>query len=212
MKIIFLRHGESEDDIRKEFGGWADPIPTKNGLQLARKIAVKLNKKYPKIDKIYSSPLKRASIFAKVIADKLNLELTELVYLKERNTYGLLNGLNISKAKNKYPKLYKKFEAQEYIPGSERYDDFKERVDYLIKHLGRQKDSKTILCVTQGYLITTIIEEYLGHLRDQIHHGSYITCRLSNKKLVLIEKEDITFLDETKHYDAKKRKKFKTLK
>lgn len=207
MKIIFLRHGESEDDLKNEFGGWSDPSPTTKGIALAQSKAGELKELYPDIVLVLSSPLKRASLFAREMGKKLKLRVQENVYLKERNTYGLLNGLNSNYAKKVYPELYHKYENQEYIPGSERYDDFVERVGYLIKYLVSLKVKGTILCVTQGYLITTLIEEYLGYIREEIRYGSYIVCSVRNGELKLIGKSGITFL--SKNLKIPQLKKFK---
>ncbi len=198
MKVIFLRHGESYDDIYNEFGGWCDRAPTEDGLKLAKVKAVELRKKYPDISHIFSSPLNRAFIFAKEVGNEMNIPIEELVYLMERNTYGLLNGLTKEYAKKKYPELVERFEAQEYIPGSERYDDFTERVGFLIEFLSKVKIEGTLLCVTQGYLMTTILEEYMGKIRDKITHGSYFVCELDGTKLKLIETSGVTFLEKDK--------------
>jgi len=205
MKVIFLRHGESEDDIKHQFGGWSDPKPTKKGLKLAKIIANEFKVKYPEINIFYSSPLLRAFLFAKEIGKFLKIYPKELVYLKERNTYGLLNGLNINYAKKRYPEIYEKFQAQEFIPGSERYDDFIERVKMLIKFLSSNYNPGITLCVTQGYLMTTIIEEFIGLIRGEIGNGSYILTEINKEKIRLLESDRITFLNN----EIFKTKKFK---
>lgn len=199
MKVIFLRHGESYDDIYKEFGGWCDRKPTPKGMELAKTKAKELAKKFPDISCIYSSPLNRAFLFAKEVGKELRLPVEELVYLMERNTYGLLNGLTYEYAKEKYPELVERFDAQEFIPGSERYDDFTERVEFLINFLSKLETKGTVLCVTQGYLMTVLLEEYLGKIREDISHGSYFVCELDGKKLKFIEASDVTFLKEEKN-------------
>ena len=104
--------------------------------------------------------------------------------------------------------MYKRYTAQEFIPGSERYDDFIERVKLLIADLGKVKTKGTLLCVTQGYLITTIIEEFLGQTRDTITHGSYIVCELKNGKLKLKESYKITYLEGSVGPQVKQPKRF----
>lgn len=196
MKVIFLRHGESYDDIYNEFGGWCDRTPTPKGLELAKIKAKELKEKYPDISKIYSSPLNRALIFAEEVGKEMKIPVEKLVYLMERNTYGLLNGLTKEHAKKKYPELVERFEAQEFIPGSERYDDFTERVAFLVEFLSKIEIKGTLLCVTQGYLMTTLLEEYLGKIRDKITHGSYFVCELDGTKLKFVEASGITFLEK----------------
>lgn len=194
-KVIFLRHGESYDDVHGEFGGWSDREPTVMGYKLADRISVQLRVKYKDIQQIYSSPLKRALLFAKRLGSNLNVKVTESVLLKERNTYGLLNGLTYEYAKEKYPNLVKLFDSQEFIPGSERYDDFVDRVGILIDWIKGLEYEGTVLCVTQGYLMTTILEEFLGKVRDSIGHGSYFVCEIKGNKLILSDSVGITYLE-----------------
>jgi hypothetical protein len=78
----------------------------------------------------------------------------------------------------------------------------------LLKDLGKQKLKGTLLCVTQGYLITTIIETYLGLVRDTISHGSYLVCELVNGKLRLKTSYQITYLDNESEVKSRQNKKF----
>jgi len=197
-RVIFLRHGESFDDLYKEFGGWSDRKPTKNGYNLTVKIADEFKLKYADLVGIYASPLKRALYFAKKLGRELKLSVETSVFLKERNTYGLLNGLNYEYAREKYPDLVKLFDNQEFIPGSERYDDFIDRVGLLMDWVKGLNFEGTIVCVTQGYLVTTILEEFLGKTRDSLSHGSYFVCEIKGNKLVLNESVGITYLEREK--------------
>lgn len=194
-RVVFLRHGESFDDVYQEFGGWSDRKPTLNGYNLAVIRANEFRMKFKDICMVYSSPLKRAMFFAKVFAQQLNLAVEESVFLKERNTYGLLNGLTYKIASEKYPELIRLFNNQEFIPGSERYDDFVDRVGLLLDWLKSLKFEGTIVCVTQGYLMTTVLEEYCGKIRDSIGHGSYFVCEIKGNKMILQESVGVTYLE-----------------
>lgn len=196
-RVIFLRHGESYDDVYNEFGGWSDREPTPNGFNLAYGIGNQLKIQYPDISLIYSSPLKRAYLFAKIIGSIFNLPVKRNVFLKERNTYGLLNGLNHKYATMKYPQLVKLYDSQEFIPGSERYDDFVDRVGLLINWVKGLNFEGTLLLVTQGYLMTTVLEEFLGKTRDSITHGSYFVCEIKSSKMILSDANGITFVNNS---------------
>lgn len=184
-RIIFIRHGESFDDLFNEFGGWSNRGATPKSLKLAVKKAVELQKQYPNITMVYTSPLKRARQFAKVLASELKVSVETNVFLKERNTYGLLNGLNHNLARKKYPELVKLFDKQEYIPGSERYDDFVDRVGILLDWIKSTAQSGATVYVTQGYVMTTILEEYLERTRKSIDFGGYFVCEIKGTKFVL---------------------------
>jgi broad specificity phosphatase PhoE len=143
-----------------------------------------------------------------VFAQELSLPLETNVYLKERNTYGLLNGLKYTTAQEKYPELMKLFDAQQFIPGSERYDDFIDRVTLLLEWIKQTADIGTTVYVTQGYLMTTIIEEFLGKVRKNITYGSYFVCEIVGNKLVFKEWKYMNS-DNNTESQAKARKKFK---
>ena len=59
MKLLIVRHGESEADILKVCEGWADFSLTERGNKQALKTGKWIVDHY-NIDKIYTSTLKRA--------------------------------------------------------------------------------------------------------------------------------------------------------
>lgn len=196
------------DDLRHEFGGWSDPELAPKGKKLAEKVAGDFNKKKKHFDIILTSPLERAKQSAELISMFTHTPVEEFVYLKERNTYGLLCGLSKRKARKNYPELVKAYNAQEFIPGAERYEDFKNRVDTLLTKLLQMK-YKSILCVTHGYLITTIMEEFLGLSREKIKDGAILGLKVEGKKYKVIEYKGLTFSEGKRTYDSERYRKFK---
>jgi len=207
-KIYFFRHGEGIDDVKDEYGGWSDPSLSNRGQKTALKVARSFKKRKAAFDTILTSPLKRASQSAEIISKVLHTPFEEFVYLKERNTYGILGGLSKKQARKKYPELVKAYNAQELIPGAERYEDFKNRVDLLLSKLLKLKQ-KSVLCVTHGYLITTIMEEFLGLHREEIKDGCFLGLKLINGKFEYIESKGLTFSKGDVTYDSERYVKFK---
>lgn len=79
IMIYFVRHGESEANIRKVFAGQReDSLLTKRGEEQALETAREIIKEGIKIDRIISSPLRRANKTAQVIADELNISEVEI--------------------------------------------------------------------------------------------------------------------------------------
>ena len=105
MKILFVRHGESVDDIEDRYGGWADYDLTEKGKRQCAESVVKIYSLDEKFEVVLSSPLKRASQAAEIIANSLGIEVEIFEYLKERNLNGILTGMIRSEAKKKYPDL-----------------------------------------------------------------------------------------------------------
>jgi 2,3-bisphosphoglycerate-dependent phosphoglycerate mutase len=104
MKLILLRHGESEWNLLNQFTGWTDIGLTENGIQEAKFSAKQILKENITIDTIYTSILLRSTHTAEIIADMINFNKKNIQYdwrLNERH-YGALQGLNKSETASKY--------------------------------------------------------------------------------------------------------------
>ena len=77
--IYFVRHGESEANIKGIFAGQRDDSPiTQTGEQQARDTAKKILEENIQIDTIISSPLKRAFETAKIIAEEIGFDTSKI--------------------------------------------------------------------------------------------------------------------------------------
>lgn len=195
MIVYFIRHGESLDDIYNEYGSWSDRGLTPKGIRTAFELAVKLRKLNPKYDIILTSPLKRASQTAEIIGSELGIRVEEEPYLKERNTYGLLSGVNKDLAIEEYPEMNAAFVEGRYLPASERYKDCLERVKILIQKLKSIKSEK-IICITHGHIMTIIIEEFLGRTRNSLGDGSILGVEINKEGLKISHVEGPTFTED----------------
>ena len=104
MKIILLRHGESQWNLENRFTGWKDVDLTSNGIKEANFAAQQIKKENLLVSSIYTSQLIRAIHTAKIIASKINYPFSKLKYdwrLNERH-YGSLQGLNKSETAAKF--------------------------------------------------------------------------------------------------------------
>lgn len=195
LKIYFFRHGEALDDLYNQYGGWFDPELSAKGINKAYTIVQNLKDKNIKFDTILTSPLKRAKTTAEIMARELNSEIKVTQYLKERNTYGLLCGMDKEVAKRNFPELVTAYDAGDYVLGSERYEDFVSRLTLLFNFLRNYqvKNINTIACVTHGKLIAAIIKEFLKMNIDQLDDGSILVIGLKGSEMHYIQSEGITF-------------------
>jgi broad specificity phosphatase PhoE len=208
MKIYFVRHGESLDDTFNEFGGWSDRELSPQGTQQAFEIASKIKSLKIKFDLIQTSPLKRAKMTADVISRELDVREEENSYLKERNTYGLLNGVNRDLAVEEYPELNAAYLSSAYIHGAERYKDCCLRVDALLKKIKELK-VENLLCVTHGHIITIIIEEHLGKIRNNVGNGSIIGIEIKENNMEIIYTDKLSFTEDPAVIKGLEFRKFK---
>ena len=104
MKLILLRHGESEWNFLNQFTGWTDVDLTKNGIQEAQFSAKQILKENIILNTLYTSILLRSTHTAEIIADMITFKKENIQYdwrLNERH-YGALQGLNKSETASKY--------------------------------------------------------------------------------------------------------------
>jgi broad specificity phosphatase PhoE len=78
--IYFVRHGESEANIEKTFAGQrVDSLLTSKGQEQAKVTGKEMIKQGIKIDRIISSPLKRTLETAKIIANEIGFQSSEII-------------------------------------------------------------------------------------------------------------------------------------
>ena len=104
MKLILLRHGESEWNLSNRFTGWKDVVLTSNGIDEANFAGRKLAEENIQINSIYTSLLARATQTTDIVAKIIGFPVDNIKYdwrLNERH-YGALQGLNKSETAKKY--------------------------------------------------------------------------------------------------------------
>tara|TARA_B100001123_G_C15319130_1_gene1027303 strand:- start:221 stop:985 length:765 start_codon:yes stop_codon:yes gene_type:complete len=104
IKLVLLRHGESEWNQKNLFTGWTDINLTKKGINEARNAGKLLNLKGFRFDVVFTSLLIRATKTMKICLKQMGLENIPINYhwrLNERH-YGALQGLNKKDIAKKY--------------------------------------------------------------------------------------------------------------
>tara|TARA_Y100001970_G_C14239301_1_gene863868 strand:+ start:2084 stop:2824 length:741 start_codon:yes stop_codon:yes gene_type:complete len=104
VKLILLRHGESQWNLENRFTGWTDVPLTSKGKKEALLAGKDLIKNNLDISSIYTSILSRAFNTAKIVSEIINFPEKNIECewrLNERH-YGALQGLNKSETAAKY--------------------------------------------------------------------------------------------------------------
>ena len=104
LTVILVRHGESRANNEKFFAGQLDVELSELGRKQADMTAKYVTDTY-KIDKIYSSPLRRAYDTAKAIAERTGLDIIPRDDLREIDS-GKWQGLHFDELEEKYAKSY----------------------------------------------------------------------------------------------------------
>ena len=154
MKLIMVRHGETEWNKKYQLLSYTDIPLNKIGIEQAKKVAKKL--KDTRIDLIYSSPLKRSLETAKEINKYHNLDIKTTELLKERN-YGDFEKtdyrkLDLREIRDK--NLYKKFHM-------ETPKEFETRIKKFLEQKILKTKKETILIVSHSGTIKMILYHLL---------------------------------------------------
>ena len=104
VKLVLVRHGQSEWNLENRFTGWTDVDLSEKGVQEAIEAGKVLKEKGFSFDIAYTSVLKRANRTLDLILNELgetNIETKKSWRLNERH-YGALQGLNKDETRQKY--------------------------------------------------------------------------------------------------------------
>lgn len=157
MRLLVIRHGESEADILRVCEGRADFGLTERGHRQAEAMGSYVGQNY-QIDKIYCSTLKRAVQTAEHLGAKVGLPLILDGHLMEFNN-GLLAGLEYSVAEKKYPRVEMPLHSAVYEQESAL--DFRYRAEYMLSKLtSEHEEDSTIAVLTHGGMINQLYRAF----------------------------------------------------
>lgn len=156
MRLIFVRHGQSEGNLERKFQGWTDAPLSETGY-LQAKLAGEEMKQYH-IDRIYSSDLKRAYCTAQAVAEGRNLEITIDKRLREING-GDWEDVPWNTLEKDFADSYQAWAEQPHLhkmPNGESMEEFYNRaVSFLNDILA---DTEETICIaTHGTFIKCIV-------------------------------------------------------
>ncbi len=153
MRLILVRHGQSEGNASGIIQGHLDFGLTEIGLLQADATAERLRSE--KIDRIIASPLKRAFSTALTIAAPHGLEVEPVPDLMEYK-FGDVSGLTGAQIRERYPEIGQAYArgVRPVFPGEEGRDVFAARVRGVLESWAESK--KTVVAVAHGGVINAI--------------------------------------------------------
>ena len=206
MKIYLIRHSESIDDIENCYGGIADFALTENGKDKVKE-SRKLIENY-RIEKIYTSPYKRAFQTAQILNENMKVEIKVIDDIRELNSHGIRSGVNKELAKDIFSYV---FQQEEYkntgyylgktFLGGEDIEEFDKRVKEAINFIMRDsKGLDAIAIVTHGGVHRSIFKNMLNISKkiDEIDDVATTILEYNNGKFEIIETKGIKFGEDIK--------------
>lgn len=159
MRILIIRHGESEADLLDVHEGRADFELTERGHRQAAAMARYVKENYD-ISAIYCSPLKRAYQTAGHLSEATGIPLTADERLMEFNN-GLIAGMERAAAREKYP-LVQNLPLHASVYEQESMLEFRFRADYMLsKILSETEPDATVAVVTHGGMVNQLYRAFL---------------------------------------------------
>ena len=154
MKLVLLRHGESQWNLENRFTGWKDVSLTSRGIAEAHFSGNKLLENNIHIKSIYTSLLNRAIETTDIVTNIINFPKEKIKYdwrLNERH-YGALQGMNKSETASKYGEDQVKIWRRSYdIPppfldiDDERHPRFNDKFRNILRELPVGESLKNVI-------------------------------------------------------------------
>ena len=176
MRVLLVRHGETDWNAAGKIQGVSDIALNGRGREQARSLAEALAAEG--VAEIYTSPLRRALETAQIIGGALGLVPREAPELMELN-FGCWEGCSWEEIAERWPDQFAAYAADRNgyaAPGGESYDDMLARARPFTEALRRKKSAGSALCVCHSAVMRGLIAAESGFSVDE----SYRRLRLPN--------------------------------
>lgn len=169
VRLILVRHGESEYNVLKKFSGQLDVPLTELGRKQAE-ITAKYILQTKKIDVIYSSDLSRAVDTVKPVADALGLPIHTEKGLREI-CLGDWTGMQIEDVREKHSEAYQAYQNGARAVNGESRGDVLKRAMKAVMEIAQREEGKTVLVGSHNGTIRLILQDLLkqsGRTTEQL--------------------------------------------
>ncbi|WP_224386821.1 bifunctional RNase H/acid phosphatase [Pseudonocardia sp. ICBG1293] len=167
VRLILLRHGQTELSVERRYSGHGDPELTGLGQQqaaaAARALAQRLAGQDVEPAAVLSSPLRRARQTAAAVAETTGADLEIRDALIETD-FGGWEGLTFTEARERDPELYGRWlgSADVEPPGGESFRAVGERVEAERARIVREFAGRTVILVSHVTPIKMLLRTALG--------------------------------------------------
>ena len=181
-RILLARHGETEWNRIGRWQGQADPPLNGLGRRQARELAERLSG--DGIVAVYSSDLRRASTTARVVAERLGLDVVEDPELREIDV-GSWSGLTRTEVQARFPDGFARWQAGEIGHDGETREQLTDRVVSAVERIARAHPGQTVVAVTHGGAIRAVRRHVAGDPGAFVENGATVGLVLVEDVMVL---------------------------
>ncbi len=189
MRLILVRHVETEGNIKRIMNGQSPGRLSRNGRMQVSGLGRKLRNE--RIDVIYSSDLRRSVHTTRAISKFHDVPVRYLKVLREINP-GVYEGMSydLFLSHMRARKIRSSFRPK----GGESYNDVKRRLRKFTAMLGSRCRDKTVLVSTHGMVLKCLLSIYLKiPLEDvmglHIRNAGYLILDVKGPKAKTVKDE-----------------------
>lgn len=198
MKLVLVRHGQSEWNLQNRFTGWADVDLSETGIREAKEAGRELLAQKIDFDLCFTSYQKRAIKTLQYILEELDalyLPIIKTWKLNERH-YGALQGLNKSETAKKFGEEQvhiwrRSFDIQP--PAMEKEDERSPRYDKRYRDL---KEEEIPLSESLKDTIVRVLPYWNAVIAPEIKKGKNILIAAHGNSLRALVKHLLKISDE----------------
>ncbi|MBN1765208.1 MAG: histidine phosphatase family protein [Sedimentisphaerales bacterium] len=182
--VIAVRHGETLWNRENRMQGQLDSPLTDKGIKQALAMAEALNG--DTISALYTSDLPRAIQTARIIAERLGLNIHTDKRLRERNL-GILEGLTLDDIQQQHPKIYESYTSHDpdyIIPHGESTRQRFERGIRCVEELAARHPGEKILIITHGGILNSFFRKTLEMPMASPRHFTIFNAALNSFTII----------------------------
>ncbi len=157
MKLYFIRHGQTDWNVKGKIQGSCDIELNSAGIEQAEELSRKILDEKLLFLKIYSSPQKRAIQTAEILSNATKVDYTIVEGLEEINL-GDWEGLSWAEVKERYPTEYKEWYLNRRDTKPPRGETYQELLQRVLASLHRitLENLDPVLIVTHNAVIKSL--------------------------------------------------------
>lgn len=180
-QLSLVRHGQTDWNLDQRIQGGTDIPLNRTGRAEAAETGLRLRER--EWHAIVSSPLSRAEETARIIAGELGLAGLKTVPALTERQHGQIEGLTFAQRRDRFPDGVP-------VPGLESRQDVLERVLPALGEIAAQHDGKSVLVVSHGGVIGTLLRHASQGERprhnEMIANGSVHDFLWRDDELILV--------------------------
>lgn len=205
MKLYFIRHGETETNLKKSAVSFNDQL-TSVGRKQAELLAERFS--HLSIDLVLTSPHKRAKETAEILAGRVSKKIQVLDLLSERKWPTEIEGkaLDDPEVEKIFKMMREKVnDSTWHYSDEENFPDVRNRANMFIEYISKLT-LENILTVSHEYFIKVVIAVMMhgDQLSYEIFRNFFHFTTLSNASTTLCEREHNTWklitLNDQQHF------------